>query len=324
VFGVAFGLLSLVWGYLAVNRYFNAIEILDDWRCTYWPDQKQANITIWIRDRSGADRYLTRCQAQFGEQSIESTNANTGGTYMTARGLNSGNDPLMVEFRWWDVVIEKPELAIVVVSVAPGGWRGAGRQRIERISPNVVRSAQSQAASGRPAQPILEFGEPASDDEVAIVDEQNRPITSVRMWRVELRNVAEGTEASDVEVTLARSSPPLSVLPVDIHRFHDDNPPFTNRHEVRHDAPIIFDVIAKDHAADEFFLWRSDLPSPHYRFIYPLSPPERDTVLAALHSGGMTLTLRASGKLPLKTVEQQYRIYLDDQRRFMMEALSIP
>jgi len=171
-----------------------------------------------------------------------------------------------------------------------------------------------------PPVPVLDFSDPIPDDNVAIVDAQFNPHTSVRMWRVELRNLVEGTEATDVEVAIARSIPPLGTFPVDLHKFHDDNAPYAQRHNVRHNAPITFDVIAKDRQADEFFLWRSDLPRPQYTFIYHLSRAERDTLFAG--GQGATLVLHAAGNAPVKTKEKAYRIFIDPTGAFVMETIE--
>ena len=168
--------------------------------------------------------------------------------------------------------------------------------------------------------PILDFSDPLADDQVAIVDAQFRPHTMVRIWRVELRNLTEGTEATDVEVVIARSIPPLATFPVDLHKFHDDNAPYAQHHTVRHNAPITFDVIAKHQHADEFFLWRSDLPHPPYTFIYQLSPPERATLFAK--EEGAVLVLRAAGNAPVKTKEKAYRVFVNTTGEFIMETVQ--
>ena len=172
------------------------------------------------------------------------------------------------------------------------------------------------------AVPVLEFSDPVPDDKVGIVDQQGIQHTAVRIWRVELRNMVEGTEATDVEVVIARSIPPLATFPVDLHKFHDDNAPYTQCHNVRHNAPITFDVIAKDHRADEFYLWRSDLQQPRYTYIYLLSTAERATLLGGIRDDGAILILRAAGNAPLKTKEKAYRLFIDSAGQFIMETVQ--
>ena len=192
------------------------------------------------------------------------------------------------------------------------------RDQLYRELASASSVVDAEAPAG-PAKAVLEFSAPMCDDNVAIVDELNRPHTSVRLWRVELLNTVPDTEAVEVEVTSAGSLPRLPVLPVDLHRFHDDNPPFARRHDVRNKAPILFDVIAKHRDAEEFYLWRSDLPAPHYRFIYHLSAPEKGIILPSLHGDGLILKLRASANAPVRTVEQSYRLFLDGGNGLVMQ-----
>ena len=172
-----------------------------------------------------------------------------------------------------------------------------------------------------PPVAILDFSDPIPDDSVAIVDEQSNPHTYVRIWRVELRNLVEGTEATNVEVAIAESIPPLSTFPVELHRFHDDNPPYAQRHNLRHNAPITFDVIAKQHDAAEFFLWRSDLPRPRYTYIYHLSPVEREALFG--NNQQAIIVLRAAATAPVGTKERAYGICIDEHGELLMEPLVV-
>jgi hypothetical protein len=150
-----------------------------------------------------------------------------------------------------------------------------------------------------------------------------RPIVTVTLYRVPLSNTVPGTKAINVSIHLEESAPPLNVLPVNIHRCHDDDRPYTKKHEVRHGEPIILDVIAKQSDADEFFLWRSDLPEGN-AYIYPLSPPERDAIVPALRGEGMIVTLRAVPDPPATFSEQSYKVLIDPTNKFSMERLPSP
>jgi hypothetical protein len=185
-----------------------------------------------------------------------------------------------------------------------------------------VGTINVQSPTGGPPPhpiPILDFSDPISDD-IAIVDQAGHPHSYVRIWRVELRNLVEGTEATDVEVALSESVPPVSTFPVDLHRFHDDNSPYAKRHNLRHNAPIIFDVIAKRHDALEFYLWRSDLPRPQYTYIYPLSLAEHLALFANDHA---IIVLRAAAAAPVRTKERAYGISIDDDGELLMEPLAL-
>jgi hypothetical protein len=185
---------------------------------------------------------------------------------------------------------------------------------------NVIYNVNQPQAP--PALPEVHFGDPSPSRET-IYDPMGRPIVTVTLYRVPLSNTVPGTKAINVSIHLEESAPPLNVLPVNIHRCHDDDRPYTKKHEVRHGEPIILDVIAKQSDADEFFLWRSDLPEGN-AYIYPLSPPERDAIVPALRGEGMIVTLRAVPDPPATFSEQSYKVLIDPTNKFSMERLPSP
>lgn len=167
---------------------------------------------------------------------------------------------------------------------------------------------------------VLEFGEPFSET-IGIYRDGVTLVARALIWRVPLRNVVEGSKATNVTPQLARSTPVLPVLPVGLHQYHDDNAPYRCTHDIRHGEPIFLDVIAKIVDADEFVLWRCDLPQPQYSFIYQMSGPEKAVVLPAIRGSGLILTLSAVPDPPAKFAEQSYRVFLDSRGEFRMTKL---
>jgi hypothetical protein len=172
------------------------------------------------------------------------------------------------------------------------------------------------------AIPKLEFGDPLAET-IGIYRDGGNLVANARIWRVPLRNTVDGSKATNVTPQLARSSPVLPVLPVGIHQYHDDNAPYKCRHEIRYGEPIFLDVIAKVVGADEFVLWRCDLPQPQYSYIYHMSGPEKAIVLPAVRGPGLTLTLAAVPDPPAKFVEQSYRVFLDRDGQLQMQKLPL-
>jgi hypothetical protein len=210
-----------------------------------------------------------------------------------------------------------------LANAGPGGLANTGPATSQAQSggqtANVIYNIHQQIQDP-PNAPTLQFGEPSPSRET-IYDHQGRPMAAVILYRVELTNISEGTKAINVSIQLAKSVPALPVLPVEIHKFHDDERPYTQSHEVRYGQPIILDVFAKATDADEFFLWRSDLPDG-YGYVYHLSPPEKNSISDSLRHEGLIITLKAVPDPPARFEEQSYTLLLDAHDNLAMKRIS--
>jgi hypothetical protein len=136
-----FALCGSVHIFLKIKGFLNAIELLDDWRCTYWQAEQQLKVTLWFVDRSDATRYSAECWAQFGQDVIPLEEVDLGGTYLGRRRLVSGKQgPIMAEFLKREVKLESPERATILVRIKPvGWWKGAARERASTLSVQVIK-----------------------------------------------------------------------------------------------------------------------------------------------------------------------------------------
>lgn len=175
-----------------------------------------------------------------------------------------------------------------------------------------------------PPEAVLEFGEPEQQVVHLIDTRTGLDRGRVLLWRVTVTNRIEGTCARQTTIRLAKSEPTIPVLPVDLHRYHNDERPYDKRHDIRYGEPVTVDVIGKDVKVDRFFLWRSDLPSHYGDYIYPLSDSEKRIVFDALLEDGIVITLRAVPDLPAKFVEQSYRVFRAGDGQLAMEKDTGP
>ena len=147
---VVAGLLALAflaWGTMAVRHYLSAIEILNDWRCTYWTKEQQLKVTLWFKDKLYANQYHATCVVKVGPQSILlDDDVDLGGTYMGRREMHSGHSgPVMAEFLKKDIALEDPESATVNVSIEPRDQWGAGKKKTKIIPIQIVNHGTDEA-----------------------------------------------------------------------------------------------------------------------------------------------------------------------------------
>ncbi len=202
--------------------------------------------------------------------------------------------------------------------VANAGGAGSIIQQAGTGNVNVILTSNPSPID--PGPPMLEFGEPRPAPGTPLYDDAGTLITNVKLWRVPLSNVARGTKARGVKVEIAAIAPHLPVIPVELHKFHDDFPPFSRDHDVRFGDPLILDIVAKRDGYDEFFLWRSDLPAG-MGYVYPLSTPELRALVPALRADGVLVTLRAVPDPPAEIAQHDYRLRIDGAGEFLMEPV---
>jgi len=139
VAGALFILTGLVYLFLLWKKYRNPLDILDDWRCTYWPSEKQVGVTTWFRDYSNASNFLVKCIAQFGQQVFKFDDVTIGGTYMGKGGLKSGIDqPIMVEFIKHNIEIDDTSTVKLTMSIRPSSGVWSAKRRSNVVSVQVI------------------------------------------------------------------------------------------------------------------------------------------------------------------------------------------
>ena len=136
VAGISFLLIGLVYLYLLGKKHLNPLDILDDWRCTYWPSERQLQVTLWFRDISGASTFKIAVDAQFGQLLVGvGDNVTIGGTYMGKSGIKSGqNQPTMLECFKYNVDLCDVDTATVVANIRPLGGLWAAKKRSKVVS----------------------------------------------------------------------------------------------------------------------------------------------------------------------------------------------
>ena len=139
--GMLFALCGSVHIFLKIRGFLSAIELLDDWRCTYWQAEQQLKVTLWFVDRSDATSHSAECWAQFGQDVISLEEVDLGGTYLGRRRLVSGKEgPMMAEFLKRKVKLESPERATIMVRIKPlGWWKGAAKGKVSTLSVELIK-----------------------------------------------------------------------------------------------------------------------------------------------------------------------------------------
>ncbi len=142
---VVAGLLSLSTGFvylfLLAKRHLNPLDILDDWRCTYWTKEKQLKVTLWFGDYSDSLGVKSSCVAQFEEQLVNvDDKIEIGGTYMNLGNTSfkpSRSRPIMVEFLKHNIEIINAKRATIMVRMKPPGmW--ATKKRTKEVDVQVI------------------------------------------------------------------------------------------------------------------------------------------------------------------------------------------
>jgi hypothetical protein len=121
--GVLFSLTAL-WCLVGVARkHLGAVQVRE-WRCTYWPMEKQMEVKIWFDDRLAAQKYRLGCSVRVNGETIPLSNPRLGDTYLGPGGMTKG-PPFMVEFRADDVALDAPESGAVSIAIKPQNpWGG--------------------------------------------------------------------------------------------------------------------------------------------------------------------------------------------------------
>lgn len=134
-------------------KHLTAIQIKDNWSCTYWTKEQQIKVTVWFEDRLYAAQYRTECIAEVGHASISlDDDVELGGMYFGKRGLISGHSgPVMAEFRKDDVALDTPESATIHLSIQPRNPWGAAKKETKTIPIEIVSHDTDEAVRGIPA-----------------------------------------------------------------------------------------------------------------------------------------------------------------------------
>ena len=139
VAGVLFLLTGLVYLFLLGKKRRNPIDILDDWRCMYWPSEKKLKVTLWVHDYSGTTTFSVTCIAHFSQQVVNvNDDVTIGGTYMAKDSLKSGqHQPMMVECFKSNVELFDASTSTVCIRIKPFGmW--AAKKKSKVLSVQVI------------------------------------------------------------------------------------------------------------------------------------------------------------------------------------------
>jgi hypothetical protein len=138
----------------------------------------------------------------------------------------------------------------------------------------------------------------------------------IDLHRITLLNTAQDSEAKDVRVDVADSKPKLSVLPVRLHRMHDNTTPYTRVWPLAHDEPAKFDFIGLERAAKVLLLYRSDIGRTQYAFAVPTEEAVR------LWKGGIAFKVTVRAASPAKGTDGYYLVSLDGNEELKVERIT--
>ncbi len=125
VAGVLFLLTGVAYLYLLTKKHLNPLVILDDWRCTYWPTEKQLKVLLFIADYSSAKGFQVSCIAQFGTQIVSlDDRIILDGHYMPSGDSKTnhiGSRQRMLEFYKNNITVDNTSKAKVSITIKPYG-----------------------------------------------------------------------------------------------------------------------------------------------------------------------------------------------------------
>ena len=145
----------------------------------------------------------------------------------------------------------------------------------------------------------------------------------VDLWRVRLTNIQPNSQASKVSIKVIGSEPCISMLPVVLHKKHDNTFPYTQAWVLRYNEPLEFDVIgfftlawnkSTKRPIGLVYLYRSDSGS----YTIPFQIPEKE-ITQAMQGSGFILTISVFADLPTKGITKKYRAFINDQKQFTLE-----
>lgn len=157
--------------------------------------------------------------------------------------------------------------------------------------------------------PVLALSDPyLVEDQTAKVVSDNGDrlhVEMISLWRIDLTNEVEGTEATEVRITVD-SEPKLSLLPVKLHEKHDNNPPYREIHRVAYREQKFFDLLGRDSASGMILVYRADSGDEFY--VWQLPSEETASQLAR---DGIKFKVEAFGAAPTKAVERWFMAKAD-------------
>ena len=125
---VVAGILSLLTGlaylFFLAKRHMSSLDILDDWKCTYWTLEKKLSVTLWFRDFSNSPISKFSCVAKFEKQTVSVDDRRCiNGSYLSLGNASYGkSSAIMAEFFKNKIKIDNPNKAIITVSMKPDGF----------------------------------------------------------------------------------------------------------------------------------------------------------------------------------------------------------
>jgi hypothetical protein len=140
----------------------------------------------------------------------------------------------------------------------------------------------------------------------------------IDLYRITVLNRCQDSEARDVRVGIADSKPNLSVLPVRLHKMHDNTPPYTQVWPLGYGESARFDFIGMERASKILLLYRSDLGGTGYVFAVPVSEA------VALWKGGIIFRISVRATPPARGTDSYYRAFLDENEEFKVEPITTP
>jgi hypothetical protein len=175
--------------------------------------------------------------------------------------------------------------------------------------------------------PQLELSDPISvPSQTEIVEYEGKTWNiQVDLWRVRLTNIQPDSQALNIRVQIVKSNPPISILPVSVHRKHDNTLPYEQSWTLRYGEPIEFDVIGYQCLAYKkeggsigtLYIYRSDSG----RNTIPFEVPGRETA-EAMAKYGIVLTIGVFVDLPAQGISRDYRVLINSKGTFVLEAIA--
>lgn len=138
------------------------------------------------------------------------------------------------------------------------------------------------------------------------------------LWSIIVENTQPGSVARSVRVRMDHPEPQIVMsFPIDLHRMHDNDKPFTKAHDVRYGEPITFDLFACGQLnPDQYYLYRADGDeSSQTGPEWMLSSDDNLAIsCASRESDGWKFDVIATPDPPASSVRVQFSLKLDNDK----------
>jgi len=167
---------------------------------------------------------------------------------------------------------------------------------------------------------VLEFSKPIHSKEEGLGPPSCFLSGDAVLYRLELKNIQPNTIAEKVSVKILHTVLETHIKDYDLHRMHNNKPPYDDIYNLRGEESITFDVIARrfnEVGEPEFYIHRGgDWDTDTKTFLSRMSPHEEELVMGE----GLILVIKAIPAPPVEgTGKKYYKAFIDANGAFILE-----